>query len=487
MNSFTDFGLLPSLQKTLASKKISKPTQIQSMAIPMILGGTSVVGISETGSGKTLAYALPLLQILKTLENEGEAVEANGAPRAVVMVPTRDLGEQVSKVFKTLTHDTRLRVRPALGGMAFEQCRRNIAGPFEILLATPGRMVQLIDKQLIDLTDVRLMVFDEADQMLDQGFLSDSNFIVESCPREPQLALFSATVSPAVQDLMNSLFSSAEIIRSSGSGKTVSTLVTKNVMVKDGKRWPSLERILAQKSEGGTLVFTNTREQCDKLAEELTAKGIPCGIYRGEMEKNKRRQSLREFRDGKFDLLIATDLAGRGLDLEHVGRVINYHLPQQMENYLHRVGRTARAGRPGLVINLVTERDERLITKLEGKSPFPVKPAHGQAPGKSAPGKAAPKGASMGSSKEPSKSYAKARPAQKSQPSGSKSANSKSDQKSGGFAKSGSDFKKPGFSKSGSKSNSGFKKPGSDSAKSAPARFASGKSGAPKSRNKARG
>jgi ATP-dependent RNA helicase RhlE len=369
MSTFSDFGLLPSLQKTLKDKKMTKPTEIQSMVIPMMIGGTSVVGISETGSGKTLAFALPLLQMLKTLESNGEPVEANSAPRAVIMVPTRDLGEQVSKVFKTLTHDTRLRVRPALGGMEFEQVRRNVSGPFEILLATPGRMVQLIEKDLIDLTDVRYLVFDEADQMLDQGFLPDSNFIVDTCPRQLQLALFSATVSPAVQELMNTLFANAEIVRSAGSGKTVASLVTKNVNVVDGKRWPSLERILNQRTEGGTLVFTNTREQCDKLAAELAEKGFPCGIYRGEMDKNKRRQSLKEFREGKFDLLIATDLAGRGLDLEHVGRVINYHLPQQMENYLHRVGRTARAGRPGLVINLVTERDERLITKLGGTPP----------------------------------------------------------------------------------------------------------------------
>lgn len=366
MSTFSDFGLLPSLQKTLKDKRMTKPTEIQSMVIPMMIGGSSVVGISETGSGKTLAFALPLLQMLKTLENNGEPVEANAAPRAVIMVPTRDLGEQVSKVFKTLTHDTRLRVRPALGGMEFEQVRRNISGPFEILLATPGRMVQLIEKDLIDLTDVRYLVFDEADQMLDQGFLPDSNFIVDTCPRQLQLALFSATVSPAVQELMNSLFANAEVVRSAGSGKTVSSLVTKNVNVVDGKRWPSLERILNQRTEGGTLLFVNTREQCDKLAAELTEKGFPCGIYRGEMDKNKRRKSLKDFREGKFELLIATDLAGRGLDLEHVGRVINYHLPQQMENYLHRVGRTARAGRPGLVINLVTERDSRLITKLGG-------------------------------------------------------------------------------------------------------------------------
>lgn len=365
MNSFSDFGLLPSLQKTLKEKRISKPTEIQSRIIPLMLDGRSVVGVSETGSGKTLAYALPLLHQLKTLETQGDGVKSDSAPRIIVMTPTRDLGEQVSKVFKTLTHDTRLRVRPALGGMALEQVKRNISGSFEILLATPGRLIQLLDLELIELSDVRTLIFDEADQMLDQGFINDSELIVAACPKELQMGLFSATVSLTVQDLINSLFSSAEVIRSSGSGKVVTSLITQNVNVKDGKRWPVFEKILAKPTKGGTLVFTNTREQCDKLAKELGEKGYLCAIYRGEMDKSERRTNLKKFRDGKIDLLISTDLAGRGLDLEHVGRVINYHLPQQMENYLHRVGRTARAGRKGFVVNLVTARDQRLITQLE--------------------------------------------------------------------------------------------------------------------------
>ncbi|MFZ3229944.1 MAG: DEAD/DEAH box helicase [Pseudobdellovibrio sp.] len=367
MNSFTDFGLLPSILKTLKEKQLTKPTEIQANAIPLMMSGQSVVGVSETGSGKTLAYVLPLLHHLKTLEEQGEPIENEAAPRAVVMVPTRELGEQVSKVFKTLTHDTRLRVRPALGGMTFEQARRNISGPFEILLATPGRLVQMIEKELIDLKDVRLLIFDEADQMLDQGFLPDSNIIVDACGRGTQLALFSATISQAVQALINDLFSKAEVIRSKGSGKVVSSLVTKNIVVDDGKRWPLFERILSQKVDGGTLVFTNTREQCDKLAKELTDKGFSCAIYRGEMDKNERRANLKKFRDGKIDLLVSTDLAGRGLDIDNVGRVINFHLPKEMENYLHRAGRTARAGRKGIVVNLVTERDQRLIARLGGE------------------------------------------------------------------------------------------------------------------------
>jgi ATP-dependent RNA helicase RhlE len=372
MNLFTEFGFIESITKTLKEKRLFKPTEVQSFTIPLLMSTQSVVGVSETGSGKTLAYALPLMNMLKVLELEGDRVNEENRPRAVVMVPTRELGEQVSKVFKTFTHETRLRVRPALGGMTLEQARRNTSGPFEILLATPGRLVQMLEKRLIDLSDVRLLVFDEADQMMDQGFLPDSNFVVKSCPKDVQLALFSATVSTAVQELMNNLFTHAEVIRSKGSGKVVSSLVTKNMIVDDGKRWPLFEKILNQRTEGGTIVFTNTREQCDKVAKELADKGYMCAVYRGEMDKNERRQNLKKFKDGKIDLLVSTDLAGRGLDIDNVGRVINYHLPKEMENYLHRAGRTARAGRKGLVINLVTERDQRLIARLQGNKPSAI-------------------------------------------------------------------------------------------------------------------
>ncbi|MGZ3772707.1 MAG: DEAD/DEAH box helicase [Bdellovibrio sp.] len=371
MNNFTEFGILPSLLKTLKTQRIFTPTEIQRMAIPLLMSGQSVVGVSETGSGKTLTYALPLLHMLKSLEEDGQPVKAEATPRAVVMVPSRDLGEQVAKVFKTFTHDTRLRVRPALGGMSMEQAVRNISGSFEILLATPGRLLQLVDKELLDLSDVRILVFDEADQMLDKGFLTDSNHIVDRCPQDIPLALFSATVSKNVEEMINSLFAKAEILRSGGSGKVVKSLTTKNETVIDGLRWPIFEKLINKKINGGTIVFANTREQCDKIAKEINDKGYDCVLYRGEMDKNERRTNLKKFRNGEVDLLISTDLAARGLDLEHVGRVINFHLPQQLDNYLHRVGRTARAGREGLVINLVTERDLPLIAKIEGKGETP--------------------------------------------------------------------------------------------------------------------
>lgn len=365
MSTFAGFRLLGTLLATLKEKNLSTPTDIQARAIPALMEGRSVVGVAETGGGKTLAYALPVLHLVKSLETNGEPVSVDAHPRAAIIVPTRELGEQVSKVFKEFTHTTRVRVRTVLGGTTMEVARRNIKGPFEVLVATPGRLLQLMDRNLLNLSDVQMLVFDEADQMLDAGFLPAARRIVEACPEDRQLALFSATVSNTVQTLIQELFTEAESLRSEGHHRVPQSLTTVNRTVKDGKRWPILEKLLKDKVEGGTLLFTNTREQCDKLAAELDQVGVPCVIYRGEMDKLERRANLRAFRDGKVAYLISTDLAARGLDVEHVGRVINYHLPQDLENYLHRAGRTARAGRPGTVINLVTERDAGLIKQLD--------------------------------------------------------------------------------------------------------------------------
>ncbi|HEX7899621.1 MAG TPA: DEAD/DEAH box helicase [Planctomycetota bacterium] len=366
MSSFADFQLLPSLQETLAAEGLVTPTEIQARAMPALLAGKSVIGLSETGSGKTLAFALPVLHLLKTMEVEGNPVSEEARPRAVVVVPTRELGEQVTRAFKPFTHTTRLRVRSALGGLKYEAVKRNVEGRFEVLVATPGRLLQLMEGEKVGLGDVRLLVFDEADRMLDKGFLPDAQRIAGACPPARQMALFSATVSPSVEGLMNKLFAGAELIRSGGSHRVVSTLKTVNLDVPNGKRFPLLEDLLDEKVDGGTLVFTNTRQQCDDLAALIRESGRECRVYRGEMDKVERRANLKAFREGEIDLLIATDLGSRGLDLEQVVRVINYHLPSNPENYLHRVGRTARAGRKGLVVNLVTERDARLIEKLAG-------------------------------------------------------------------------------------------------------------------------
>ena len=364
MSIFNDSTLIPSLQETLRKKKFITPTEIQNLTLRELLNGHSVVGLAETGTGKTLAYVLPILHMLKTLENEGDSIKHESRPRAIVIVPTRELGEQVAKVFKIFTHDTRLRVRSALGGTTMEMARRNVSGCFEVLVATPKRTLQLFEHGL-KLNDVRLIVFDEADQMLDQGFLPAANRLVKACPPNPQMALFSATISPVVQELMSKLFAGVKVFKSKGSHRVVSTLTTKNEIIINGDRLPVLCDLLKEDVKGGILIFTNTKKQCDKLAALLEEKNFKCAIFRGDMDRLVRRANLKKFRDGEIDVLISTDLASRGLDFEQVERVINYHLPRELENYLHRVGRTARAGRSGLVINFVTERDQQLIEKLK--------------------------------------------------------------------------------------------------------------------------
>jgi superfamily II DNA/RNA helicase len=338
---------------------------IQQRTLPALLEGRCLVGVSETGSGKTLAYVLPMLHQLKALEVGGSAVSAVGSPRGLVMVPGRELGEQVSRVFKSLTHGTRLRVRTVLGGSPKQIARQSVSGRFEILVATPGRLVQLLDGHDLRLDDVRMLVFDEADQMLDAGFLPVARRLVGDCPRGVQLVMFSATLPQSLEEVVGSLFTRVPIrVRTAGSHHVVPTLRTDNRPVLNGRRFEVLLDVLAEDPSVGTLLFANTREQCEKVAEWLEGEGVAHAMYMGRMDRMERRANLARFRNGEVSVLLATDLGGRGLDIERVDRVINVHLPKDVDNYLHRVGRTARAGREGLVVNLVTQRDLPLLAKL---------------------------------------------------------------------------------------------------------------------------
>jgi superfamily II DNA/RNA helicase len=365
MKTFTDFPLLDSLQGTLRLKSLVTPTEIQQLAIPLLLERKSLVGIAETGSGKTLAYVLPMLHLLKTMENSGNKVTEEGCPRGLVLVPSRELGEQVSKVFKLLTHDTRMRVRTVLGGTDISVAKENTKGCLEILVATPGRLEQMIGRRQVSLADLQILVIDEVDVMVDPGFLEVAQKILDACPEVVQLALFSATFSPEVQKMVSDMFEGIEIVRTKRSEQLPLGLTTKNITVVDGKRWPLLKTILTEERAGSILIFSNTREQCDALAKQLEKDGIDFLLYRGEMDKIERRKNLKEFRGGQIKVLLSTDLASRGLDVEQIECVINYHMPSHLENYLHRVGRTARAGRKGLAINFITDRDTEIVAKIK--------------------------------------------------------------------------------------------------------------------------
>lgn len=379
-STFAELDLLPTLQAALAELELVTPTEVQARAIPALLDRRSVAAVSQTGSGKTLSYVLPVLDRLKRLEDAGNLVEQPGEPRALVLVPTRELGDQVARVFKAFTHTTRLRVRAAVGGQKMAASRASVGGPFEVLVATPGRLDRLVADGHLSLDAIRFVVLDEADQLLDLGFLPQVIDTVRRCPSQRQLALFSATTNPAVEGLVDRMFADAERIATAGSQQLVDTLTTRHVDVPDGRRQEALRAILEEPTQGGTLLFANTRDQCDRLANWLRDLGWPCAVHRGEQDPVERRRNLRAFRDGRLRFLVATDMGARGLDIAHVERVINVHLPRELESYLHRVGRTARAGRSGLVINLVTPRDAPLLAQLDDGSvaPRPVRPPRGR-------------------------------------------------------------------------------------------------------------
>ncbi|MDG1483142.1 MAG: DEAD/DEAH box helicase [Myxococcota bacterium] len=366
MSAFSSTPLLPTLVESLSEQGLVQPTEVQSQTLKPLLDGRCLLGVSETGSGKTLAYVLPMLHSLKTLELNGSSVSKPRRPRGLILVPGRELGEQVSRVLKGLTHRTRLRVRTVLGGSAKKVARRSVAAPFEILVATPGRLTQLLDSGDLSLKDVRTLVIDEADQMVDPGFLPVAQRILKSCPPKVQVVLFSATLPSSLDGVISSLFPSAPVrVRTHGSTRLVATLKTINRNVVGGDRKSALLQVLSEgASSAGTMVFVNTRAQLDRVSGWLSNAGLAHSSYRGQMERQERRISLAKFRSGEVDVLITTDLGGRGLDIERVERVVNVHLPKDLDNYLHRVGRTARAGRAGVVVNLVTQRDHLLLTKV---------------------------------------------------------------------------------------------------------------------------
>jgi ATP-dependent RNA helicase RhlE len=340
---------------------------VQALALPLLLERKSAVVIAETGSGKTLTYVLPILDRLKRMEEDGNPVSTEAEPRALIIVPTRELGEQVAGVFKSLTHATRLRVRSVLGGQKMRMNRESAAGTFEVLVATPGRLERLVQAGELSLGGMRVVVLDEADQLLDLGFLPTVMALVRGVPSQCQLALFSATMAPTVEEVVARAFHDAARLETAGSRRTVATLQTRHVDVPDGRRAQALRAVLAEPFTGGTMLFANTRAQCDDVAAWLRGEGWSCVVHRGDMDPVERRRNLRAFREGQVDFLLTTDMGARGLDIAHVARVINVHLPRELDNYLHRVGRTARAGRGGLVVNLVTPRDAPLLEQLSDR------------------------------------------------------------------------------------------------------------------------
>jgi ATP-dependent RNA helicase DeaD len=364
-DGFASLGLGAAALRGVTSAGFEAPTPIQAQAIPVLLAGRDLVGQAQTGTGKTAAFALPMIERLNSDQP---------APQALVLTPTRELAIQVAEAIYTLGRDQALRVLPIYGGQPIDRQLRSLRRGVQIVVGTPGRMLDHLRRGSIDLSQVRFVVLDEADEMLAMGFIEDVEAILEALPEERQTALFSATMPPPIVALSRKYLHDPQRVAIEPKQRTVSLTRQTYYEVLPAHKVDALSRILDMETPGSTIVFCRTRREVDELGESLRARGYLAESLHGEMGQPERDRVMRRFREGQADLLIATDVAARGLDIESVTHVINYDIPWDAESYIHRIGRTGRAGRAGDAITLVSPRERRQLSFIERATGVRIQP-----------------------------------------------------------------------------------------------------------------
>ena len=356
--AFESLGLAPELLRAVAEQGYEHPTPIQAEAIPLALAGRDLIGSAQTGTGKTAAFLLPILQRL---------AERPGAPalRALVLVPTRELAEQVLESARAYGRHVTVPAAAVYGGVGLEPQTRALARGVALVVATPGRLLDHMERGHVDFSKLEVLVLDEADRMLDMGFAPDVRRILAALPERRQTMLFSATVSPEVDALARRALdrhASVEIGRRATPAEGIEHVV---VAVDKLQKRGVLARILRAKPAGQTLVFTRTKYGADKLATFLKREDIPAHALHGDKAQSQRTRTLAAFRSGEADVLVATDLAARGIDVDGIQMVVNFDVPTDAEIYVHRVGRTARAGARGLALTLLSPDEWLLMADIE--------------------------------------------------------------------------------------------------------------------------
>ena len=348
MSTFHSFQLRASSHEALSQMGIDTPTAIQARSIPLLLAGRDVIGQAQTGSGKTLAFGLPLIE-----RCDGQQAKV----QALVLTPTRELARQVGEVLTALGKRAGIKVALIYGGRPFGPQEAALAGGAQVVVGTPGRVLDHLKRRTLRLGRLRMLVLDEADQMLDQGFAPDVERILALTPRSRQTALFSATIPPWVQTISARHLTDPETLAAEegdGSDPDIEHVV---VEAYTEDKFRVLLRLLAEPTEGATLVFGRTKRGVRNLGQRLQGLGYQLAILEGNLDQKERDRALERFRSGSVRILVATNVAARGLDIIHIERVINYELPDSHELFTHRVGRTARMGRPGRAITLVSATD----------------------------------------------------------------------------------------------------------------------------------
>jgi len=360
---FAALGLSKSLVESTTALGYEEPTPVQRETIPLLLEGRDLLGQAATGTGKTAAFALPMLQ---RIEDSGEAGRRHAS--GLILVPTRELAMQVAEAVHKYARGTKLTVLPLYGGAPMHQQIRTLERGANIVVATPGRALDHIRRRTLVLEKLQVLILDEADEMLDMGFADDLDAILEATPASRQTALFSATMPPRIRSIAERHLKDPARIAIAGekpvAGKLPRVRQVAFIVARPHKA-AALERVLETENAASALVFCRTRLEVDTLVETLNAHGHRAEALHGGMEQRLRDRVMSRFRDGTADLLVATDVAARGLDIERLSHVINYDVPNSSETYLHRIGRTGRAGREGTAITLVEPREHRLLRSME--------------------------------------------------------------------------------------------------------------------------
>jgi ATP-dependent RNA helicase RhlE len=362
LTTFADFGLAEPITRALRDENYITPTPIQAQTIPIALSGRDVIGIAQTGTGKTAAFALPILNHLFGNRRRPE----RKSPRVLVLSPTRELSGQIAESFRTYgKHIRPLDVALAIGGVPINRQVRALQRGVEVLVATPGRLLDLVGQRAVDLAAVEVLVLDEADRMLDMGFIHDIRTIVAKLPKERQTLLFSATMPREIADLAAHMLRDPARVAVTPAASTAERVDQRVILVDKPAKSALLIELLRSEVTGQTLVFTRTKHGADKVVKSLHHAGLSAEAIHGNKSQNQRERVLGAFRAGKLGTLVATDIAARGIDVDGISHVINYDLPNIPESYVHRIGRTARAGAEGIAISFCDHEERAYLRDIE--------------------------------------------------------------------------------------------------------------------------
>ncbi len=362
--SFADLGLHPELQRAVAEAGYTTPTPIQAQAIPVVLSGADVMGGAQTGTGKTAGFTLPLLQRLARHASTSTS-PARHPVRALILAPTRELAMQVFESVRTYSKYIPLRSTCIYGGVDMKPQMQELRTGVEIVVATPGRLLDHVQQKTISLNQVEILVLDEADRMLDMGFIPDIRRILELLPAARQSLLFSATFSDEIKKLADQMLKNPQLIEVARRNMVSETITHRVHPVSAGMKRNLLVHILRHQPDAQSLVFVDTKLACGRLAHFLERHGVAADAIHGDKGQAQRTETLEAFKSGKLRVLVATDVAARGLDIDDLPYVINFELPHTAEDYVHRIGRTGRAGRQGNAVSLVCAEEKHRLAEIE--------------------------------------------------------------------------------------------------------------------------